>query len=419
MIKESIPSEFFKTTNSFDRYHLGIFYRDFVLQKQYYPYQFDGWNDKKKYGILDNSGDVVYPKNSALKEYSTNFNNIHKNLFFVVDAFNELKKFQQNLSKTNKSLSNTIYSQLNVYGSTDDVPTLYLNYINKIYTIFQNSVMGDINIIKNINNIHSFIKYFTKFISIITKNIVINRSSFINSGLVPNSISGLRISVEQPSKIFDYRIAANIYIDNPEFTRFLDTASKFGFYVDKNVPWVLVADLESPTMKKYIEPYGIRTTDEIFDNFYFKAYTADLESLKNVVLSFWNGYSSIIADNEKTEIIKNCGSLFTEVNNLNQLNIETFEQYFNINWQLRLYCYTRILEERIKVTQNKFEIIHKESCLINKLYGTEKSLFYINSKINEFKSSDLQKRLDLTNPLDSSIVEPEKLLGSQLYNLNF
>lgn len=419
MLNNIIPQEFFTTDSTFDNYHLGMFYRDYVLQKQYNPYQFDGWNDKKNYGLLDNSGFVVYPKYSSLKEYLNDNGVTQKNLFFVSDAFAELKKFQQNLFKNNKLSSNNIFLKLNAYHSTEDAPSLYLDYVNKIYSVFKNTIIKDLSITKNVNNIHSFMGYFIKFINAVTKNTIFNRSAFIKSGLVPTSINGLRISIDQQEPIIDYRVSANLYMSNPYFSQFLETSAKFGFYVDKNVPWVLVADLESPTMQKYMEPYGVKTTNQIFDNFYFKAYTADLESLKNVILSFWNGYASIVVDNQKTELIESCNSMFAETNTLRQIDIATFEKYFDINWQLRLYLYIRILEEKFNITQNKFEYLHKESCTINKVYGTEKSLFYINTKLQEFNNKTTQQRLGLTNSLDSSIVTPEKQKGSSIYNLNF
>jgi hypothetical protein len=409
MYNQTIPQGIFTTNNTFDRYYLGLFFKEYVLQKEYYPYQFDSWGDKKYYGILDNKGYVIYPKDTALVEYSNSNGVTHKNLLFVVDAFKEMKKYQQDLSKNNKSKNTSIYSQLNVRESTSNVANLYIDYLNKLYVIFRDNILNQAAVKKDIKNISSFIQYFVKFIKIMTKISVFNRSTFIKSKFVPQSINGLKISLDTVGNNLDYRTISNNYIDNPEFDLFIETAGKFGFYVDKNHPWMMVADLESPVMQKYAENYGLMSVDQIFSTCYYTAYTADLESLKNVILSFWNSFAASQGDTTTDNKIVGCKNVFVEISTLNQLNIETFEQYFNVNWQLRMYLYTRILEERLDVTQNKFESLHQESCTINKFYDTEKSLLFINEKISELRSLNSKQPEMLTTP--DAVV---KLLSSQI-----
>ena len=116
---------------------------------------------------------------------------------------------------------------------------------------------------------------------------------------MPSSINGLTISFDNTKPTADYKRKANEYIANPEFDHFLASAAKFGFFVDKNFPYSIVADLESPIMRSYAKKRGYFSLNEIFDKCYFKAYTADLESLKNVVLMFWNSY----AHNSQVQIV--------------------------------------------------------------------------------------------------------------------
>lgn len=383
----TIPENLFITDTTFDKYFIRLFYKDYVLSKEYYPYQFDGWSDKKYYGIVDNNSNIIYPKQSYLKLYTNNLGTQQKNLIFVVDAFKDLKKYYEDIQKINKVNSSSIYSKLNVVESTADVPSIYLKFLESLYVIFKNNfLLYDVrNEIKNIDN---FIPYFISFVKYVTKVVTLNRSKFIGSSRMPQSINGLRISFDKPNTNADLKQLTNLYINNSEFDRFIETVAKFGFYVDKNAPWDIVADLESPVMKKYAKNYNLNSTEQILDTCYHKAYTADLDTLNNILLSFWNSYVAEQGVSTQVRSIQNCASAFSEVSALNQLTIDNFTKYYNTNWQLRLYFFTRILEEKINITQNKFEILYGECITINKMYDTNKALEYINKKLSELVSRE-------------------------------
>jgi len=407
MINKIIPDNIFIGNTTFDTYYLRKFYNEFVLNKQYYPYQFDGWGDKKYYGIFDEQKNVIYPKDNYLKNYSNNTNVQHKNLMFVVDAFKDLKQYVNATNKRNKTTNTSIYSNLNVAKSIEDIPDKYLAYINDIYKIFKQSYLN-ISVISDIKNIQDFCRHFIIFIKIMTKVSPVNRSAFIKSRIVSSNINGLRISLDNPPQAISLRDIANNYIGNFEFNSLLESAGKFGFFVDKNVPWTIVCDLESPVTKKYTSNYGLTNTQQIFDTCYHKAYEADLDSLKNIVLSFWNTYVSERGIVKNAQNIPGCKNLFIEISEINQLELSSFEKYFNIEWQLRLYLFTRVLEEKLQITQNKFETLYNECININNYYNTDESLKFINKKVQELLDQKLNKQENLT-----SIDEVIKMLASQ------
>ena len=393
MNNNTIPINFITSSNIIKIYETGNFYNEYVLDKDYYPYQFNSWNDNKKYGIVDNNLNAIYPKQSALLEYSNNFKNAQKNINFVADAFADFKKYQQELSKKSNINNQTIFTKLNAEKTTESLPDLYLQYLKKTYQIFVDQYVTE-NIKKEILDVSSFINYFIKYIKIISLVSPITRSAFIKSRFCPTSINGLTIFLDSVTQDADYEKKANRYAANPEFDHFIITASKFGFFVDKNYPYKIVADLESPYMKAYAKMRGYFTIDQIFEQCYFKAYTADLEALKNMAIIFWNTYAA----NNKAQIVNNKNNLSTEVIQYNELTTETFEQFYNINWQIRLYLFVRILEEKINTTQNKFENLYQEAIKINKYSDITNCLTYINQKILELLPTEEQIPNHLTAP---------------------
>ena len=78
---------------------------------------------------------------------------------------------------------------------------------------------------------------------------------------------------------------------------------------------------------------------------------------------------------------------------LNEISMEVFESMYNINWQLRLYLYTRLLEDTVQITQNKFENLYNESIKINKFSDSVNSLKFINQKKSEVNGLIYPKKI--------------------------
>lgn len=376
------------------KYDAGLFYKKYLLQKEYFPYQFDGWYEKKNYGLIDKNNNIVYPQMGVLKKYYNLRGQEHKNLPFVADAFMALKSFQEEPIRKLRIAGNSIYSRIDPVESTTNVHDHYTVFLNQINNICADFLLKNSLSIKNVND---FIYYFAGFIKIITKATIINRTSFIVSKHCPQSVNGLRISIFNGEDDLPAFYKATNFVNHPEFEKFLELVSRFGFYVDRNFPWVLVADLESYAMKKYLNKYNIETTQQIFTDMYHKADEVDIESLTNVVLAFWNTFASRVGGSQKNIREVKCLNLFKEINTYNQLTYENFTKYFNINLQIRMYLFTRVLEERLNITQSRFENIFEECRTINKYFGMQKCMEFINSKIKELIDASKPEAVNLTS----------------------
>ena len=404
-MQKIFPTQTFSSSSLINTYETGRYYKDYILENVYYPYQYDGWIDRKHYGLKDLNGSIVYPKQSTLIEYYNNNGNSHTNINFVVDAFKHFKKYQDDLMKQNRTNNVSIFTKLNVEKSTESFPDLYLKELNRLYEIFTNTYMIESRR-RSIVDVFTFMKEFINFITVISPITAFNRSSYITSKFAPSSLNGLTISLQNIQYDADYVKKANTYIADPHFDHFITSAAKFGFFVDRNFPFIMIADIESATMKMYARSRGYSSLQSIFDNCYFIAEKADIDSLKNVVLSFWNSYSFA----NRSQIV-NSNKLETRKVYYNQLTMDTFEQLFNINWQIRLYLYIRILESKLTLNQNKFEMLYNESIKINHFSNTENAIKYINTKIVELtpqieESETYLTSADLTIKMLASSIDP-------------
>ena len=86
-----------------------------MLQKEYYPYQFDGWSEKKFYGLVNNKNEAIYPKNSFLGTVSNSNGITFKNLRFINDAFEAMMDYHLSFLRGNRfSKNQSIYINLKI-----------------------------------------------------------------------------------------------------------------------------------------------------------------------------------------------------------------------------------------------------------------------------------------------------------------
>lgn len=386
MLNKEIPEDLYFGTGTIRDFNIGKFFEEYVFQKNYHPYQFDGWNERKHYGLKDSYNNIIYPKQEYLKIYTNNLGVSQKNIFFVTEAFLEMKNYTQELLKKNLiDHRASIYLNLNAAETTVNGPDAYLEYLNNIYNIFVNKYLRQ-EIINNIKDIHSFIPYFIEFIKIMAPIAPITRQNYYKSKFVSPNINGLTISLESNLRTDNIKEKANKFISNTYFENFVDTAGRFGFFVDRNAPWKIVADLTSPAMKAYYLKYNLLDLNDIFDKLYFKAIYSELKTYRNVLINFWNGFASNIGQNVTQDYREGCKNLFSKTTVLNQTDETQFEKIYNIDWQIRIYLYTRIFESNLLVTQTKFEWLCEEASKINKYHNTDSALEFIELKISELEN---------------------------------
>jgi hypothetical protein len=402
-----------------DNYNVNKFFEDYVLQKDYYPYQFDGWKEKQFYGLVDSNNRAIYPKDIVLSLNSNDNGVNYRSLIFVTDAFQEMKKYHKSFLTGNRFVNNgSIYTALNITAGTPDIASIYIDYLNKLFSIFSNSYLVDTRK-NNIKDFNSFLTYFISFTKLLAPFMPITRSSFIKSKLCPLEANGLSLQFIDNKIYDDTKAKADSYISDPNFDPFLDSAKRFGFFVDRNAPWRIVADLASPAMKKYYNQYGYETVDDVFANFYHVAYYSDLDILKNMLVSFWNTYANKQTYVAEQKEISGCSSLFAQVNTYNQISADTFDSIFNKSWIIRFYLFIKTFENNLSINQNKFEIIYNEAVKLDKYVDEKNMLDYIDRKMQELSTRGKQQNFRLTTADEMLKMLSEQQKPSIAEGINF
>ena len=141
------------------------------------------------------------------------------------------------------------------------------------------------------------------------------------------------------------------------FEAYVKKAAAFGFSVDRNAPWRLIARLDSPQMHYYMSLYN-SSWNRFFGDYYDKVIDLDFHQFKSFSVVFYNTFASDfptetypkLAHNQK--IYKN--SVILQVQEREQAALDACDDLIPFYWFEKYYNY-RMLENGIKLDSKELK----------------------------------------------------------------
>lgn len=404
MLNKNLLNKQINTNNSTNSiaeiYSLRTLYKDTILPDQYFPYKFDLWYTNKFYGKIDLDNNAILPSERFLVNISTDDTIV--NVFdFVAFAYQDMVAYYKTLQQSNvASKARSPYRTLiPVKGYT----SIYEAYDTHSQTLFKSFLAFVQN--QKINDFNDYYKLLLEFLKNTNKIIPITRSSYVTSKINSLSSTGLSIELNNNYKFDDDLSKINFFINDTNFEVFLDAARRFGFFIDKNAPWRIVADISSPAMLPYMKRVGITTLEDFFRKRFYKAYKTDLPILKFYMTEFYNSYVDLNPISFKQKLT--CNSYINETVELKKLSQIVLEQRFDSSFFNRLYLYVKALETSQLWSQQEFENYVRNANQLTKFVGEDAGLDYMNS-LFFIKKQDPNKD-SLTSAAISSILLHEPI----------
>lgn len=380
--------------------------------------------ESQHYGRLNKNLLSIAPVDSILETVEDNVNLIS----FVADAY---KAFYINLQllKQRKNIPKTsVVYNFKAQQGLDALDVLYFSYFENEYQLFLTFVQNN-NYDKNIKNFDSFKDVFIEFINKRTPAVPLNKSSFVKSKFISNKINGLSIDLasEDPN---DDNIKYNNFIKDIGFKCYLNAAKEYGFFINKDRPWQIIADLNSPYMKFYfmlrmkryqelgvISENPISCSSVVFEeckeelenfnlqkflfeknqilNFFEPINLNDIKHLKRIIGRFYNSYIQFKPNTESINIEKN------EKNNFNIIKKDIKRKQINIlnlvnenedlNW-IRMYVFTKCRESNMPWDQAKFNAVCKKFDFLYSGLDKTSAMVYLEAEINKVPISKRKNR---------------------------
>ena len=154
--------------------------------------------------------------------------------------------------------------------------------------------------------------------------------------------------------------------------------NNLGFSVTKNSPWVIVADLASPSSTLYHRNYGLSSVKQIFSENFIKTSEFDVDYIKRNLFDAYNDFVNRFPY-EKNIIICNNKSIKNNVYRSN-INISKFNNIYNNNYFIEYYNNIRYFEEDkpySEADKNKFTQNAKN---LQKTFDNFRAIGYINEQ---------------------------------------
>ena len=278
------------------------------------PFPLDTWYRSPLYGKVDRRQNTIMLRNDKLKQFP---DSTEVAIDFVVDAFEGLKNHIRAAAGAGKLNGTTsgIISNLTLQGAWERADTHYLSYLEGLFSGFLSYYIPTRH--HKIKNFETFIPEMKSFLLQTCSKVPITQTNFVLTRSTPRRSSGLVVSVGN-FEAGDDSMKYQEFISNPNFEVYRTCAKNYGFYVDKNMPWLLTADISSRAMRHYMSKYKgynseVITSSNFFHNYYNFVCLKDLPTLKRLFKNFYNQYINIfpfyeeitrpcLACPEKTEI---------------------------------------------------------------------------------------------------------------------
>ena len=283
---------------------------------------------------------------------------------FVADAFAGLSRhFQRStqigaIRKTDPYLSN-----LKAYAGYTNTEQAYANYFNSLIEAMSR-VKKDKSL--NFKDFNEFMGFVTSFSRSVGKTFPITKPGFVRSRF--NSVMNNGVSIEISDLSYendDQKIQD--FVGSPNFEYYLNACNSYGFMVDINFPWRLVADLDSVAMNGYANRYGYTSTDAILITAYKKSHNSYYREFKQNLLNIYNNLS------KKYTIIDKCSnkSIIVEPK---VYNIESINELYDESYFTRFYCMLRFLEEENKLSEAQQQQTINDTVNLSRVRGERYAL---------------------------------------------
>jgi len=330
--------------------------------------------ERHLYGRVDQNLDVVVPNQSSLKRITSPENPSGTRLMnFVADQFIDFQRtFERALNGGKIRGNDPFISKPRIYSSYTDPKAAYEQYFSNVMVNFENIYLNK----KNTISAEDYFREFLNYINQITPTFPLTYTAWYRSKFSSIFYSGLALDLSGQNIGNDELKEA--FIDSENFPYYLNVCNNFGFSVAKNSPWIIVADLASPSSIIYHETYGLSSINQIFSQNFTKTSELDVDFIKRRLFDSYNNFVNRYPY-EKNIIICNNKSIKNNVYRYN-ININKFNNIYNNNYFIEYYNNIRYFEENTEYSiadRNKFTQNAKN---LQKVFDNSRAIGYINEQ---------------------------------------
>jgi len=347
------------------------------------------------YGRIDESMNVVYLNELNIKDFTSqrDIGGVSA-LNFVVDAFQKVKTRFLMAQAVGHIPSDMPYlSNPTPYRGYEDPKELYRNYIQTYFLNFNNVFLKN----QRVTTFDEYYQMFYKYLQTMGIEYPLTFSGFQRSKYSNIFTTGLAISIADLS-IDEDQLKEDFFMNTSCFEFYKNICLNNGFYISKNSPWILVANILSPSLSLYTKKYNLSTKKQIFFTNYTNCIELDIELLINNLLIYYNIYYNNKTYYKDIDICNNRTKSI--IINKQPININYIDKKYTDYYLYDLYITARNIEEYSPLNPSQLRDTIKKAKNFHKLLDKDQAIGYINNTFRKtFKNrpgglNDIIRKID-------------------------
>lgn len=351
------------------------------------------------YGRVDTSGFSVVPKDDFVSQLLSGDKQLFS-LTIVKECFEEMTAYWHKLGSLGKlSKNSSTLKKLEAKSAiTSGLQSLHESYLqDKIRFLNEEFIRNDSQI-KNYMEYERGVRNFTHYLRGLSAPFTL--SQFCISTSVSPTETGMVIDIAQADPSEDAQKYQE-FIADPNYENYTKAAYRFGFKVDRDIPWRLYFDLSSKHAKEKMSSRGVYRTEDFFKRYYVRAVEVEFPNMADRLTMMYRRYTSFSPSYQE---IKPCptsldsrsaysqGAAKSIVRDKESLTDETLSARYGTDHWLRLYAYIRSVESSSNWTQKQFDRLVEESANLYIHRGAQRGLYLMESSFVDKTSELFQKR---------------------------
>jgi len=302
-----------------------------------------------------------------------------KAINFVVDAFEDMVQQFDKLYAVGQINTNVPFlSKLRAHKAYQDPKLRYQKYLKSYTNIFRSST-SKLAPENRITDFNVFEDLLMENMDQNDPNTPTTLAAYVKNRRNTLNTSGLVIEIATaPADNDDVKLAA--FLSSPNWEVFKSAARNYGFIIDANVPWRLIANIKSDPMIEYAAEYGYNSVDEILQGYFVPAAEIEITTFANKMYNLYNLVKPDII--QYTEQI-NGKSYLKTVRPKNYKNIDVFRQHFNDDYMIELYCNMRFMEEETKLSDSEQLKLVRDTIELANVTSKQKAIRHFELFINK------------------------------------
>ncbi len=298
--------------------------------------------EKRYYGRMSPRGVPVVLRSESLLSKLPNgadATKSYKAIDFVAQMFNEMViRFTKARQSGQINANDRFLSDLRVYRAYESPLAAYTTYRNYYVTSVSDTLREEGSVYHNMSD---FMPLAMNILNVMAPQMPFTMPGFIKSRFSNIMQTGLAIEIADLSYDNDQDKITEL-LTSPNWKFFANMCNSYGFMIDMNIPWRIVADLESDAMKDLANMQDRGSGRQIMYTYFTPAVGASVRSIPYDLLELYNRSQNI-----NRRIVEQCpdsGKMIVKKPVHKKETLATILEDYNFAGILEIYCHLRLLE---------------------------------------------------------------------------